>query len=215
MKQWKNRYLITISIIVLISLGIFYYYGHNGRMSTNDIVSGSIALIALIISIISVAQSDKKKILPKLEIKLWHHKVIKGIENTNVHEVNFAIHNLNEKTPFQFNQLLLTFPQKCKHIEGNDNIDTVINGWRETKFGNSIVLKADTEYLSTFIGTNKENRSLTFELRLKLDQMSDRNMYLELYSYDYLPFLRTIKPTQSKELLEEKFTNRENSLTLY
>jgi hypothetical protein len=69
MQQWKVGYIILI-LIYLVANSIFFFMSYQS-LSITELISLVIASIALLISLIQMAENNKKKRPIRCEVKLW------------------------------------------------------------------------------------------------------------------------------------------------
>ena len=193
----KPRYYILIAIILLIGVsGQYLDLIHDDKINLNT------ALIALIISIISLGIADKKQRKLKLKFSVWKRKEKQREGSDKINSIAFQLDNLN-KVPLE--DLVVSFRFEAsiydRSIDNNQN-----NSYFE--FGERIVVQNDT---IKFLGVDHADRFVRFQHYVRdFHKWEKGKIAVTVSCRNFIPTTHQIDFSERDELLEATYENPKN-----
>lgn len=166
MHEIKTSYKIIVVALLLIGIVLIPTIRKITNVNSED-VSLIIALLAICISIISIALVDKKRRYLKLIVSAWATQKVLGFHILN-----------NEKYPLE--NIFISF--RCQSKSLNTDLKSLNKGWKYHDYGDTTIIFIDSlKYLST----EKNNNFSKIEFPIDLEKWTDsRQFFLSITAKD-------------------------------
>jgi len=198
MTQWKRRYIVLV-MVYLASVTTFFSIQHTS-FSTDQLTSLTIAAIALLISLIQMAESNKRKRPVKCLVKLW------GKKKGKHHQLTLKFIN-EDITPLDEFTFKLKTPEEL-FADTSQNKAT----FQHHSYGKTDVIRCDEIGFLGAQDPNTDNESLEITLDLSKPISSNRVFSIVVSCHNMAPVRQTLTHKQITMLIEGKHSSEDKAL---